>query len=143
MRRGALLVVLFIGALLLPAQAVLAASTVELKHASDGTLVIVGEGWRAGPLVVSLGQDRFTAYVDSAGDFEVRTGLTLAQGPIAVHHAQPSDMAMLALDVAPSPPSPLAIALIEGLADGVRSVAAIGAVAFVLLVAIRRRYPRH
>ena len=144
MALGARLVMSVVLALLLPANAAWAASTVDLKHASDGTLLVVGEGWRPGALVVTLGQDRFTAQVDSAGDFEVATGLTLGRGPLALHHVQGTEMPMLALE---SSPSPLSVALVEGLADGLRDFLTSGLVATVLIATRqlikKRRYPQH
>lgn len=146
MARGALHVLLLLAALMAPARVALATSSVELKHAADGTLLVVGEGWRSGqPLVLTLGQERYLAYVDSAGAFEVVTGLTSSQGPLVVHHPQSGDLAMLALEPTPPPPSPLAVALVQGFVDGLRTVAGLGAVAVLLLAAIRpirnRRYP--
>jgi len=69
----------------------LAAPDVSLQAASDGTLSVIGNGWRPGQqLVVSVGSDTFAARTDSTGDFEVATGLASYQGQVAIHHSDPA-----------------------------------------------------
>jgi hypothetical protein len=99
----------------------LAASDLRLQRAADGTWLVEGHGWRPGDaLVVSLGLERFTTYVDDAGDFEVATGVATYQGDLAVHH-----LGRLALPSAPVGLHPLAVALVQGLAEGAALVGAL------------------
>ena len=65
----------------------MAAPQASLEASPDGTLRVVGDGWRPGDqLALIFGQHRFEAFVDSAGGFEVTTGLPQLQGALAVHH---------------------------------------------------------
>jgi hypothetical protein len=103
-------------ALVTPASAATAASEVELTHAADGTLVVLGSGWRPSrQLVVSLGQEHFTADVDETGDFEIPTGLAGLNGDLAVHHAA---LASATIGEAPVSPSPLAVLFARSLVEG-------------------------
>jgi hypothetical protein len=71
-----------------PSNVALAAPDVALQHASDGTAVVLGSGWRPGQqLVVSLGGNHFTAYVDSGGSFEVMTSVIGYKGPVGIHRS--------------------------------------------------------
>jgi hypothetical protein len=100
---------------LMPSSSALAASDLRLQRAADGTWLVEGHGWRPGDaLVVSLGLERFTTYVDDAGDFEIATGVATYQGDLAVHH-------LGRLEVTPPPLGlhPLAVAFVQGLAEGV------------------------
>ena len=62
---------------------------VSIDPAPDGTLILVGSGWRPGSrLVVSVGRDQFPAQADAVGDFEIQTGLVSTGSPpelLAVH----------------------------------------------------------
>ena len=124
-----------------PAQA---ASDVQLKHASDGTLLVVGSGWPRGQtLVISLGVRRFDVHVDSSGDFEVATGLASFQGDLAVHRADFSSQNFVSLA---SEPSPVAVLFARSVADGLVLLMFVVGVSMVGAGVIRRwrpgRYPR-
>ena len=62
---------------------------VSIDPAPDGTLILVGSGWRPGSrMVVSVGRDQFPAQADAVGDFEIQTGLVSTGSPpelLAVH----------------------------------------------------------
>jgi hypothetical protein len=129
MRRGVLAGVFMFALLVAPAHA---ASDLEMRRGADGTWVVVGSGWRPGDhLVVSVGPTTFAALADGAGDFEVKTGLQAYQGEVAVHHQAEAALSMLAL---PSMgPNPLAVALVQGLAQGVLLTAALLGLSLVAL----------
>jgi len=132
-------------AAMLPSESTLAASDVQLKHAPDGTLVVVGSGWHRGKqLVVSLGQQAFDVRADASGDFELATGMASYQGELSIHHAEANTLAFipLAVDV----PNPLAVLFAWSVVEG---LALLGIVVGLWLVAAgvtRRwragRYPR-
>jgi hypothetical protein len=137
---------LVLGALLLiasvaPATRASAASDLELEHAPDGTLVVVGSGWhRDEELVISLGQQRFSVRVDSSGDFELATGVTSYQGDLAVHHIADRELALLPL----AEPHPLAVLFARTVAEGlVLLVFAVGMAMLVAGLARRVRPPRY
>ena len=116
-----------------------AAPQVWLTHATDGTLIVVGDGWRAGQVLqVSLGRDHFPAYVDSAGGFEVPTGLAGSRGPLAVR--APRDFAFAELPTADAArtPNPLAIAFAQSLADGASLLFGVVALLSAALLVQRR-----
>ena len=116
----------------------MAASDVQLKHAADGTLVVVGSGWPRGQdLVVSLGQQRFTVRVDTTGDFEVATGLTSYEGDLAIQHA---DAAPPTVDPVPHP---LAVLFAQAVGQGFVLLTFLGGAAMGVAGVVRlRRYPR-
>ncbi len=117
MRRGVYAGWLLLLTLLVAPATAQAASDLSLHRAADGTWIVVGSGWHpAEQVLVTAGQARFVALTDGAGDFEVATGLSSYPGPVSVHHQLVSDMPMLAL--APPAPHPLALALVQGLAEG-------------------------
>jgi hypothetical protein len=106
---------------IVPSSSALAASDLQLQRAADGTWLVEGHGWRPGNLLdVSLGPAHFTTYVDDAGDFEVATGVVTYQGEPAVHH-------LARLDLRPGPLGlhPLALALVQGLAEGIALLGAV------------------
>jgi len=110
--RGVLAGLVMFAVLITPAHA---ASDLRLRRAADGTWVVVGSGWRPGDhLTVSVGSATFAALADGAGDFEVETGLPAYQGEVAVHHAAERTLSMLSL----TGPNPLALALVQGFAQG-------------------------
>ena len=117
---------------------------VSLEPATDGTLLLVGKGWRPGQkLVVSAGRDLFPATADGAGDFEVATGLPAAVGPgtrLSVKRQDPSLMAMAQLIVPPltQAPNPLAVLFAQSLATGAELLALSGVALGLLRVGIRR-----
>ncbi|HEV7663185.1 MAG TPA: hypothetical protein VGQ62_06590, partial [Chloroflexota bacterium] len=88
---------------------------VSLEPAPDGTLVLIGRGWRPGQkLVVSAGPDVFAATADTVGDFEVQTGMPASGGPpvaLAVRRPDPTSVAFTALPLlAPATqPNPFAV----------------------------------
>ena len=120
MRRGVLWVgIALFGIIAAPWNVALAAPEVGVAHAPDGTLLVVGSGWRPNQqLVVNVGVDRFPAYVDSAGEFEVSTGLATKPADVSVHRPQHSEMSFAALE-APAQANPLAILFAQSLASGV------------------------
>lgn len=101
-----------------------AAAGVTLNPKPDGTVMLVGSGWRPGQeLVVSLGTDAFPAVADSTGSFEIPTGLTVKSGPplsITVRRADPSSVPVAHLGPPPEvdAPNPFALLFAEGLAMG-------------------------
>lgn len=114
MRRGVLAGLLWLGVALLGAVPAHAASDLELRHAPDGTWHVIGSGWRPrDQVVVSMGVARYPADVDGAGDFDVPTGLTTYQRPLAVHHVPAMNLATRT-----TAPSSLAAVLVHGLAEG-------------------------
>jgi hypothetical protein len=101
----------------------LAEPTVSLDPAPDGTLILVGSGWRPGQsLVVSVGRDMFPALTDTVGEFEVQTGLVSTGGPpvpLAVHRPDaPIIQATLVQRSQPDTPHPLAILFAQNLLTG-------------------------
>src|ERR1051326_5201670 len=124
-RRGVLIQTLsLLLTLAAPSGTALAASDVQLEHASDGTLVIVGSGWHRGQdLVISLGKQRFTVRVDSSGEFELLTGLATFRGELAVHHAQAPALAFAALPAAAdAQATALAVDLARSVAEGMAQI---------------------
>jgi hypothetical protein len=105
----------------------LAAPQASFDFAPDGTLVVVGNGWRpAQVLVIRLGSGRFVAYTDSSGEFEVPTGLATYMGPLSIHRQE------LASSIA-SPASdqlhPFAVLFAQSLVQGSALLAICAAVA--------------
>jgi hypothetical protein len=102
----------------------LAQADVSLVPAPDGTLVLVGDGWRPGQrLVVTVGHDVYPAMADSAGGFELRTGqaATGAAPPLlTVRRQELSTLAFAALGADPrrDQPHPFAILFAQSLAMG-------------------------
>ena len=102
----------------------LAQAEVSLEPATDGTLVLVGNGWRPGQrLVVTVGHDVYPAMADSAGGFELRTGqaATGAAPPLlTVRRQELSTLAFAALGADPrhDQPHPFAVLFAESLAMG-------------------------
>jgi hypothetical protein len=122
----------------------MAASDVQLEHAPDGTLVVVGSGWPSGQeLLVSLGDHRFEVQVDPGGEFEVPTGLASYQGSLAVHHLGAAQLALMPLV---AEPHPLAVLFAHALAQGFILLTFVVGVAMVGTGVARRwrfgRYPR-
>ena len=121
---------MFVATVGVPCQA-LAAPEVSLDPAPDGTLTVVGNGWRPGQhLVVNLGRASFAALADSTGSFEVSTGLVSYQGPLAVHRPPTSSRAPARLGPAEDSlaPNPLAVLFAQSLVRGVGLVALLGGV---------------
>jgi hypothetical protein len=118
---------------------------VSLEPAQDGTLVVVGTGWRPGlTLVVSAGADVFAATTDAVGDFEVQTGLPASGGtdvPLAVRRpAAPDRLAPASVTtfVGSSEPHPLAVLYVGALANGALLLAASLAGLAMATVGLRR-----
>ena len=101
-----------------------AAAGVTLDPRPDGTVMLVGSGWRPGQeLVVSLGTDAYPAVADSNGSFEIPTGLLVRNGPplsITVRRVEPSALAFARLGPPPEvgSPNPFALLFAESLAMG-------------------------
>lgn len=107
----------------------LAAQEAALQSAPDGTLIVVGTGWH--PLedvVVTLGDERFMAYTDSTGTFELYTGLSTFEGALTVRRAEGSALP----PVGSSKPHPLAVLFAESVAQGT-ALLAVCVVAFAAL----------
>jgi len=125
--------------LLASANAAAAAADVSLDPAPDGTLVLVGSGWRPGQqLVVSVGHDVYPAMADSTGGFEVRTGLAANAAPAAltVRRQDTSALAQTRLSIAQRREGahPYAVLFAQSLATGAAlfAVSACGIGALVL-----------
>jgi len=123
-----LAVVLFLGAWLGTASMALAAPLVSLEAAPDGTLVLVGSGWRADQhVIVTVGSASFPARTDSVGDFEVPTGLVPnggAQVLLAVHRpTAPRVIAATARSTQADVPHPLAVLFAQSLMTGAACLA--------------------
>ena len=146
MRRSAVILTLFLSAWLGQSSSALAASDVQLEHAADGTLVVVGSGWHHGQrLVVDVGHQQFTVRPDASGDFELATGLPSSTGELAVHHpAATSDLAISAIRSAT--PNPLAVLFAWSLAEGMTFLGGLAGLGLVVAGVLRRlrvsRYPR-
>jgi hypothetical protein len=99
--RGALIVLAMVLAAYLPATQALAQPTVSVEPAPDGTLTLVGDGWRPGQeLVVTVGPHAFAAQADLLGEFEVQTQMLSSAGPpglLSVHRPKPAERALARL----------------------------------------------
>jgi len=124
----------------------LAAPEVSLDPAPDGTLTVVGNGWRPGQhLVVNLGRASFPALADSTGSFEVSTGLVSYQGPLAVHRPASSSLASARLGPAEDPvvPNPLAVLFAQSLVSGIGLAGVLGGVVGLAMAVARSIRSRH
>jgi hypothetical protein len=137
-------------ALLCTAATVLAQPEVALEPAADGTLVLVGNGWRSGQrLVVLVGHDLYPAIADAAGGFEVRTGQPLSNAVNATLSVRREDSSMLGfvpLRVAPPPdgPHPFAVLFAQSLMMGTAFLTlSAGGVGALLLTARTIHSRRH
>lgn len=125
------------------AEVAFAASGVSLDPKPDGTLSLVGNGWRPGQeLVVSLGTDEFPAVADSSGSFEIPTGLLVKGGPplsITVRRVDPRSLAFGHLGPPPEldGPNPFALLFAQSLASGAQLFALTAGGLTVLRVAVR------
>lgn len=124
----------------------LAAPEVSLQAAADGTLSVIGNGWRPGQrLVVSVGPDNFPARADSAGDFEVATGLASYEGQVTIHRPDPRPLSVQQPELLGERyvPNPLAVLFARSVAIGAAvSTLVAGGLAIVALAARSRRLPR-
>ena len=115
----------------------LAAPQASFEAGADGRVRLVGDGWRPGDqLAFTLGRDRFEAFVDSAGGFEVATGLASFKGPMAVRHLG----RMEAMLPAAARPHPLALWLAQAFLTGAAYAGVLVLVAFGAHLVGRRRY---
>jgi hypothetical protein len=119
----------------------LAEPQISLDPSPDGSLVLVGRGWRpAQRMMVSVGRDEFQVQADSVGDFEVPTGLAASGGPpepLAVHRPyQQVTPAMLMLMRPADAPHPFAVLFAQAFVTGT-AFAGVGVVGlgFALLAA--------
>jgi len=112
----------------------LAEPQISLDPSPDGSLVLVGRGWRpAQRMMVSVGRDQFPVQADSVGDFEVPTGLAATGGPsepLGVHRPYPQIYPAAILAQQAGVPHPFAVlfaqALLTGIAFAGLGVAGIG-----------------
>jgi hypothetical protein len=124
--------------------------TVSLEPAPDGTLTLVGGGWRPGQeLVVRVGQLAFAAQADLLGEFEVQTEMLSSTGPpglLSVQRPKPAELAFAKL----GPPAaandrahPYAVLFAQALATGAGMFALGGGGLGLLWLALRPlRYRR-
>jgi hypothetical protein len=124
---GAFAVAAFLGT----AELAIAMAAVSLTPAPDGTVSLVGSGWRPGQqLVISLGGDEFRAQADPAGNFEVSTGLPARGGlplSITIRREEPNALAFARLGPPPeleaNGTNPFALLFAESLATGAQFLA--------------------
>lgn len=146
MRRAAVLLALILSAWLSQTSRALAASDVELKHATDGTLVVVGSGWHHGQLlVIDVGRQKFNVRADASGDFELATGLAASGGELSVRHpATTPDLSVAAIES--TVPNPFAVLFAWSVAFGIALLGATAGSVLLLTGVLRRmrpsRYPR-
>jgi hypothetical protein len=132
MPRRMLGVLALVLALVGPLGAAHAAPEVTLQTASDGSLVVVGSGWRPGQhLVVALGAADLQASANSVGEFELPTGLNSYHGSIAVRRRDSVHAGTDMLDQ-PSGLNPLTVLFAQTLVSGAITVC--GAFAALALV---------
>ena len=144
MRRGVSVLTLLVLGMCCPGLA-LAAPEVSLDPAPDGTLTVVGNGWRPGQrLVVSLGPCSFPAMADSTGSFEVPTGLASFHGPVAVHRQRVGTLAMVRLGPPDEPgrPNPLAVLFVQDVLSGIAVSLLVGSAAALAVAVSRRMWQR-
>lgn len=123
--------------LLAHAQVTLAAPQASVEPGANGMVRVVGNGWRPGDqLALTLGQNHYDAFVDSAGGFDVATGLPRLQGALAVHHVA----RMEATTITSPPASPLAIWFAQSVLMGAAYVGALACLGLVARQVLRRRY---
>jgi hypothetical protein len=118
-------------ALLWTTSVALAEPQVSLDAAPDGSLILVGRGWRPTQrMMISVGRDQFPVQADSVGDFEVPTGLAATGGPpepLAVHRPYSRiTPAMLAVMRQTDTPHPFAVLFAQALLSGM-ALAGLGA----------------
>ena len=76
---GCVLIAVLLGS----AGVALAAPVVSLDASPDGTLRLIGSGWRSGQgMVVSVGSDAFPIVADDNGSFEILTALPSTTAPL-------------------------------------------------------------
>jgi hypothetical protein len=148
--RGALIVMaMVLAAYLSPAQA-LAQPTVSIEPEADGTLTLVGGGWRPGQeLVVRVGELAFAAQADLLGEFEIQTEMLSSAGPpglLSVHRPKPAELAFARLDspaVTHDGAHPYAVLFAQAMAAGAGMFAVcVGGLGLLWLALGPRRYRR-
>jgi len=128
----------------------LAEPQVSLDPAPDGSLILVGRGWRpAQRMMISVGRDQFPVQADSVGDFEVATGLAAGgpPEPLAVHRPYPQvTPAMLAVMRQTDTPHSFAVLFAQTLLTGTAfvglGVAGLGFMALAARIVHTRRGSR-
>jgi len=100
---------------------------VSMSGADDGTVLLVGSGWKPGQqLLVSVGREIFPTQADTAGGFEIHTTLPFDATSGAALSVRPfaSSLNFAALPpaplapAAPPTPHPLAVLFAHAVADG-------------------------
>jgi hypothetical protein len=126
----------------------LAEPRVSLDPAPDGTLILVGSGWRPGQrMMISVGRDQFPVLADSVGEFEIQTGMPaigVPPEPLAVHGPYAlMSTASLGLIPRADAPHPLAVLFAQALMTGAMflgfGIAGIGSVALAARYVRTRR----
>lgn len=119
----------------------LAEPRVSLDPASDGSLILVGRGWRPGQrMMVSVGHDQFPVQADSVGDFEVPTGLAATGGPpepLGVHRPYPRIYPAVIRAQQAGLPHPFAVLFAQTLLTGIAFAGVGAAGAGFTLLAVR------
>ena len=137
-RRGVLIFAVGLASLSGAPRVALAAPDLSLHPAPDGSLTLVGNGWRPGQrLVVTLGPTRIAALADSTGSFEVPTGLGSYQGGLTVHRQNATALARLDPALQPYVPDPLTVLFVRSLALGTALLTLFAASLGVAVIAAR------
>jgi hypothetical protein len=109
------------------ASVVWAEPDVSMSGAADGTVLLVGSGWKPGQqLIVSVGREIFPTQADTAGSFEIHTTLPFDATSGAALSVRPfaGSLSFAALPpapiapAAPPAPHPLAVLFAQSIADG-------------------------
>jgi hypothetical protein len=131
------------------ASVALAMPVVSLDPAPDGTLRLVGSGWRSGQgMVVGVGSDAFPIVADDNGSFEIPTALPSTTAPLpalSVRARSSASLAISRLGLASETVAPNAWAVLfaQSLATGAGLLAlSAGSLGLLSLVARRFRSKR-
>jgi len=100
---------------------------VSMRGADDGTVLLVGSGWKPGQqLIVSVGREIFPTQADTAGGFEIHTTLPFDATSGAALSVRPLSGTLNFAPLPPAPvvaaappaPHPLAVLFAHAVADG-------------------------